>query len=273
MKLVQELAGHVQSPETHRLVDRESVQMWQDGRECHEWVLKPVYSRFAARTLIAPSARQVEALTPSQSDPWVAQRRVVGQEYSTYSIAIEGRVTAHVCYRSEYRAGPGSGIYFVAVEQQAIQNFVEGFVAQHRFTGQIGFDFIADSTDSQARVFVLECNPRATSGLHLLHDKAVADAFDASATGLITPVPGEHAMLGSIMMLYAFPQAIRQSQWKRFWRDMRKGRDVIFDWRDVWPAILSPLSLLEVIVTALKTGKPLTNASTYDIEWNGEPLT
>lgn len=272
-KLVGDLGDNVQSPETHLLINRESVCNWQLDRDCYEWVFKPVYSRFAARTLIAPSASQVDAITPSGADPWVAQRRIIGQEYSTYSIAIKGRVTAHACYRSDYRAGPGSGIYFVAIEQQAIQNFVERFVAKYCFTGQIGFDFMADATSPQSRVFVLECNPRATSGLHLLRGQSVANAFFAESPDSIRPVPGDRAMLASIMMLYALPHAIRQLHWKRFWQDMHQARDVIYDRRDLWPTMLSPLSLVEVIMTALKTGKPLTHAATFDIEWNGEPLT
>lgn len=269
VNLVAELGNQVRAPETHLLVNRADVIRWQKDRIYEEWVLKPVYSRFAARTLIGPSRNELEALEPTERDRWVAQQRIRGQEYSTYGVAIQGRLTAHVCYRSLYRAGPGSGIYFVAIKHHPIQQFVEDFVAKLHFTGQIGFDFIEDA---HGQSFVLECNPRATSGLHLLHDRPLAEVFTAEVTSLLEPCFSSPAMLGSIMMLYALPQAIVRRELRRLFKSMREARDVIYDRRDPWPALLSPLSLVEVVVTAVKTRKPLTHAATYDIEWNGESL-
>jgi hypothetical protein len=269
VNLVTALADEVRAPQSHLLDDQDDARRWQTEQSLEDWVFKPVYSRFAARTLIGPTASELGIMQPCDSDRWIAQRRIRGQEYSTYSIAIDGRLTAHACYRSQYRAGPGSGIYFVAVEQPKIQTFVTKFVAEQRFTGQIGFDFIEDS---QGQVFVLECNPRATSGMHLLNDLPVATAFSPEMTELLSPPAGSRAMLASIMMLYAFPQAVKLGELAALFKAMREARDVIFDRKDFWPALLSPLSLVEVIVTALRTRKPLTHAATFDIEWNGEPL-
>jgi hypothetical protein len=269
VNLVANLGEQVQAPETCLLSDRDDVIRWQKDRTYEEWVLKPVYSRFAARTLIGPTANELETLEPNAADRWVAQQRIRGQEYSTYSVAIQGRLTAHVCYRSLYRAGPGSGIYFIAVKHQPVHQFVEQFVAQQHFTGQIGFDFIEDA---HGQAFVLECNPRATSGLHLLHGQPLADAFSVETTSLLEPPQDIPAMLASIMMLYAFPQAIVRWELRSLFKAMREARDVIYDRKDPWPAICSPLSLVEVIITAFRTRKPLTHAATYDIEWNGESL-
>jgi hypothetical protein len=78
-----------------------------------------------------------------------------------YSIAHAGRLQAHACYKSLYRAGQGSGIYIQPVQLGAVKQFVETFVTQTEFTGQTGFDL----TESDGNDFcAIEGNPRATSG-------------------------------------------------------------------------------------------------------------
>ena len=85
--------------------------------EAAEWVFKPVYSRFASHTKVGPSAAEVLTIEPTPACRWIAQRRIFGVEHSTYGVAHAGRLRAHVIYRSAYRVGLGSGIYFSACAQ------------------------------------------------------------------------------------------------------------------------------------------------------------
>jgi hypothetical protein len=227
-----------------------------------------VYSRFAARTLIGPAIAELLSVVPDESDPWVAQRRIRGQEYSTYSVVQAGRIRAHVCYRSEYRAGKGSGIYFVPHNEPRIQNFIKQFVEEFAYTGQIGFDFMEDK---DGKLYVLECNPRATSGLHLLDSEPLADAFLHATGPLLTSSSTKPAMLAAIMMLYFLPVVRSGAPWTLY-RNVLRARDIMFHWNDPLPALASPIALAEVFVTACRTGKPMTTAATFDIEWNGGPL-
>ena len=139
---------------------------------------------------------------------------------------------------------------------------------QYAYTGQIGFDFIVDQ---DGRLFVLECNPRATSGLHLLNNEPLADAFLESNGPLLRPTSSKPAMLAAIMMLYLLPVVRSGPPWTLY-RNMWRARDIIFNWNDLLPVLAAPITLAEVFVTACRTGKPMTTAATFDIEWNGEPL-
>jgi predicted ATP-grasp superfamily ATP-dependent carboligase len=272
VELVNGIAGSAIAPESYQVASAEELEPWAMRDDTAEWVFKPIYSRFAARTLIGPTTTEVARLRPTKSDVWLAQRRIHGQEYSTYGIARAGRLQAHVCYRSKYRAGPGSGIYFIAEDHPIIPTFVSEFVRRISFTGQIGFDFIA----ADDRLYVLECNPRATSGLHLLTGDQLVDSFLGSdlddVSPLHEPTSNQPQMLGAIMLMYALPQVFRRGGLVELVRDLSCARDVMFAWDDPLPTLLAPLSLVEVMYTALKTRKPLTRAATFDIEWNGEPL-
>ena len=97
------IAGPATAPETHLLKRPDDLTPWIGNPESVDWVFKPVFSRFASRTLIGPTNAELTAVVPTETDRWVAQRRVRGQEYSTYSVVQEGQIRAHVCYRSEYR--------------------------------------------------------------------------------------------------------------------------------------------------------------------------
>ena len=266
---VSNLKGSVQAPETHLVASQEELSPWIAHPQLSDWVFKPVYSRFASRTLVGPTGQEIAKLCPTATDPWVAQRRIVGQEFSTYSLAHQGKLRAHACYRSKYRAGLGSGIYFLAVDDARIREFVQTFVAKQDFTGQLGFDLIQGQ---DGKLYVLECNPRATSGLHMLAVEPLASAFLECSGPLLEPTSMTPAMLASVMLLFPIPQTLRRGGFLTLFKDMLAARDVMFAWNDPMPALLSPLSILEVLVTACRTGKPLTRAATFDIEWNGEPM-
>ncbi len=119
---------------------------------------------------------------------WLAQQYVQGKEVASYSLAQNGQLIAHTCYQANCRANAngangmhqqpeqqqsqqtGASLDFQCVAIPQIVDFVQAVIKQCHYTGQIGFDFIQDQ---QGQWWVLECNPRATSGIHLLADDLV----------------------------------------------------------------------------------------------------
>ena len=243
------------------------------ARESRSWVFKPVYSRSASRTLVRPSAGAVERLALDPVNPWLAQRFVAGRELSSYSFAVRGRLQAHVLYYSRHRAGLAAGIYFVPEENATARCFVAGLTAHLGFTGQIAFDFI-ECADT-GRLFVLECNPRATSGVHLLDpdfDLGAALCGDADE-----PPPGAVAyfprppMVGAAMLIVGLGQAVRMGRLASWWRDFAAGRDVVFTRDDPLPCLGQLASLAELAVAGWRRRAGMLAAASADIEWNGSP--
>ena len=258
-------------PETHLIESTDQLQGFQT--DSIDWVFKPVYSRFATRALIGPQPAQLGSIKPAPKMQWVAQRRIRGQEYSTYGIAHAGVLQAHVCYRSLYRVGQGSGIYFEPVQSDVIRQFVETFVRQTQFTGQIGFDLI--ETD-QADLFAIEANPRATSGVHLfgktdaLIKAIVGDAMFGCAEQLVVPTDFRPVMVEFAMPLWGFIDALRRRSVRHYFPDLCSARFATFSLSDVLPTLALPLSLMELGAMAMRRRCSLVRASTVDIEWNGQ---
>ncbi|MBA3531739.1 MAG: carbamoylphosphate synthase large subunit, partial [Ardenticatenales bacterium] len=169
--------------------------------EGQEIVFKPVYSRFAAKTMLCPRPADALTLRPTPQQPWITQHFVAGRQICTYSIAHQGRIVAHAAYPTEFSAGQGATIRFRAIDHPASAAWVEAFVAQEGFTGQIAFDFIETP---QGALYALECNPRLTSGIHLLAEHPdLPLAFLGEITERITPLGAAPSMLALAMLLYA----------------------------------------------------------------------
>lgn len=230
-------------------------------------VLKPVYSRFASRTLILPALRETLP-TLKLDSPWIAQEFIPGRQFCTYSVCLNGRITAHAAYPTTFTAGQGATIAFQPVDHPAVFEWVRTFVKHFDVTGQMAFDFI-ESQDGV--VYALECNPRATSGAHLLTPSPrFVEAFFDDEMDCISPEPQVSRMLGTAMLLYGLPSAIKHGRLREWARTFFHSDDVIFDPKDPLPFLLQWRSILAYVILGWKKRISALEASTFDIEWNGE---
>ncbi len=261
----------VKVPESFLFSSRMELDTFLAAYGCSDFVFKPVYSRFASETLVAPDRSTVDQISVSLDKPWIAQRRVLGQEFSTYSIARDGQLLAHCTYRSVFRAGVGSGICFQSVDQPLIVEFTKQFVERFRFTGQIGFDFMIDSS---CQFWVLEGNPRTTSGLHLLpNDNSLVQAIKGNASdGLIEPRDSVWQQVFVAMLFFGLGDALKKRKIGSYLQQWLTSRDVVFRWSDPLPFLALPLTLGELYWLSLRRRVNLRQATTVDIEYNGECL-
>jgi predicted ATP-grasp superfamily ATP-dependent carboligase len=253
-------------PPTTLLTSPSKVQAALAGGR--ELVLKPAYSRFASQTLIRPTADAAARIDVSERRPWVAQVFVPGRLVCTYSVAHRGRVTAHAAYAAEYKFGLGAAVAFASVEHPATTAWVEAFVRAEGFTGQIAFDFI-EAADGA--VYAIECNPRATSGVHLFADTpAFVDAFLGARPGVLHPRGGRTVLYAMLMAGYA-PKAAHSWAGLRRWAGVfTSGRDVFFRRDDPLPFLGQFATFAALAWRGRGRRIPLSEAATLDIEWNGD---
>lgn len=252
------------APETRLLETPEAVTALT--HEVENWVFKPAYSRFANRTLICPTPHALRAVCPTHAHPWVAQRFVAGLEHCSYSLLTDGRLTAHACYHPRYRVGRGSGIWFEPTDPAPIRAFLECFGAATGYSGQIAFDFIEDAG---GHCHVLECNPRATSGVHLFDDQPEAlVAALLGRNGVLTPTQTPR-MVAFAMLLFGVPRGLFAPA---FWRDYAAARDVVARPGDLGPLVAQIPGLLEIVGRALWLRRGILAAATADIEWDGQVI-
>ncbi|WP_131794564.1 ATP-grasp domain-containing protein [Fluoribacter gormanii] len=226
-------------------------------------VLKPVFSRFGSHTLIKPSQKVIANL--KINEPYIAQHFIQGKEYSTYAIAHKGEVLIQSCYYSKYKAGRSTGIYFEPAEIKSITEFIKIFCKRYQFSGQIAFDFILMND----KAYVLECNPRVTSGFHLLTDKI--DWHSILSGQRQYDIPNmQHMqpfMLGQGMMLHCLKYILKNPL--QYIKDYRRAHDVLKHKAYPLFKLKSMLMMLNVLCRVIRVRKGFYPASTYDIDFNG----
>lgn len=189
-------------------------------------VLKRRFSRSGCGVQVVRTP-PVSALAPG---PWVAQPLVAGRELCAFVIAHQGRVLAHVTYLPRFRFPLGPGFYFEPVTHEPSRVWMERFVRGHRLTGNFGVDFM-DADDGA--LYPLECNPRATSGVHLFATNgALADAYLGRAAA---SAGGRPAMIAPVMLTVGLAQARSLAALGGWLRAFVRARDVVAARRDRGP--------------------------------------
>lgn len=267
------LAGKlpISAPSTERIASVEELEIFLESSG--EWVFKAAWSRFAARTLVKPTRQAMRNFAAkhgiSPAVPLLAQQYVAGDEYCTFGIFYDGILTAHCCYRPRYRAGIGAGIYLEPARIEELEVFARVFGQKTGYTGQAGFDFIHTA---KGQWQVLECNPRATSGVHFFTEcrkEFVATLMgNGPKSGGILRGDEHPRMLTPALLLYAGRNALRTA----FWRDVlrRRARDFLWDPADPAPSFAQFVTFGDFLRTAIRRNISVLEATTHDIEWNGE---
>lgn len=252
----------ISTPKTFLIDEQLCVNELDDIR----YVLKPVYSRFATHVTLNANKNQIIELQKLKPNQYIAQEFIDGVEYSTYGVALKGRLTANVCYHSLYRAGKGAGILFHNVDIPEIVNFIESYVKANAFTGQIAFDFIQDK---KGHIYVIECNPRGTSGLHFYKDEAKFPLAFIDPSVLLIPGKLRYKALKLAVYCFALPKMRNLTGVKEMLEHLSQCHDIVYDKDDKVPAFYQIYSLLTIFIKSLLTMKSPLTISTCDIEFDG----
>lgn len=261
-EVVQDLG--ITIPETHLLESRRDIGWFEEVAE--DWVFKPAYSRFATHTLVGPTSRELRHIKPTPEWPWLIQKRIDGHEFCSYTVAYEGKIRAMTLYDIKYRLHQSSGVYFERIRNEAAETFIRNFVEHFNYHGQVGFDFIEMMN---GRVYVIECNPRTTSGMHLMERQPELAASFFPGDSFVVPADEAPACMKPVMWTYIMPRMLLKGKWPTFRKDLDRAQDITYRENDPLPRKKTYLGLSEALWRWAKRGGPFKEACTYDIEWDG----
>ncbi|WP_031236570.1 ATP-grasp domain-containing protein [Asticcacaulis sp. AC460] len=238
-------------PQTRRLSPGEDA-------EPGDWVYKPEYSRFGRRLVIQP--RQAQALARDPKNPWLRQAWIPGEDVCFHAIARDGALRAFAAYRSSWRTRGGASYYFDPLEPelaQRLEAMAARLAAALNLTGQFACDL---RHDPDGRLWLIECNPRATSGLHLLaHDPgALSDAFTGGGDSILRS-DGRATCIGPAMWLYG----LRPGRYRPWRTDLRRARNVF-----AGVTCAAVLDTMGFSLRAALAGRNLQDFLTADMECN-----
>lgn len=256
----------VDAPRSSPLTMRGDVDRLQDTERL---VVKPEFSRFGTRTLVAPSRTRLGSVHPTSATRWVAQERIEGSELSVWSVIRGGRLVACAVYEPLLRQSNSASYAFRAVDRPDVREAAERIGRAVGEDGQLSYDVIVTS---DGRVAPVECNPRTVSGVHLF-DGGPEIAHAMLGDGALSePVPGTVRFLGPAMALIGLPVALATGDLSRWMRVWRSGVDVTGRLGDRGPALGVLLDAGRFGTLGLGRLRSPTGETTDDIEWNGEVM-
>lgn len=224
-------------------------------------VFKREFSRFGESILIKP---KIASFLEIKNNPMLAQEYIEGVDYSFYSLVCNHQILLFSAYKSNWRTKGGAAICFETIDidiaiaakniAQKIGQKIDGFV-------QISCDF---RIDKNGKIWLIECNPRATSGIHnIIYDwSKINSAFIEKKPQEIIP---KGAKIGIAMIVYGFFTALKNNEIGKFIKDYKSHRDCLKNVQ-----IYSFFDALKYMIGARQNNMTLSQFLTHDIEYNGE---
>lgn len=226
-------------------------------------IMKPVFSRFGAQIIMDVSKDGPRSLDGTTQ--WVQQQRLDGKPFCNYAVAKDGTLLAHSAYHAKTRIKNSAALRMEALDRPDLLAFTQAFVREHCYTGQVAFDFI-ETADG---VFVIECNPRATSGIFFLCLEDLSEALVSQKS--VGRAPHKEVAFKQVMRLYSALGLLHTEDHCQT-TEVGQVMDILAAPGYPMPGPIASVALLELAWRRIRHGLKLTEASTHDIEWNGEPI-
>ncbi|MBX9663213.1 ATP-grasp domain-containing protein [Novosphingobium sp.] len=229
---------------------------------CGPVVVKPVFSCSGNGLSILHGGEPLPLADPAR--PAVVQRFVEGREHSTCTIAQGGRVVATMVYRGALMSG-SVAVAFERVEVPAIDAWIARFVGETGWSGFISFDFIVDAAGVP---YAIECNPRATSGVHFWEPEDIARAvLDPGWSSPVRVRPEQRLQQFYACLTETQGAMLRRKGFVPALKSLVTTRDVSWDWRDPWPFLSMIGTSWPIIWQAITKGARFGEVATADVGW------
>ena len=237
--------------------DDEAVRMAQAGAV----VVKPRHGC---------SGRGVTYLPRGANGPFppgtLVQQQLRGETLSSFSVVRDGVPLSTVVYRAAVLSGSVAAGFERLPEHHRILQWVEGFARQSGHSGFLSFDFIVDEGGEP---WAIECNPRATSGIHFLRPEPLARAI---VDGVATDRPFRDVL--KLQEAYScftatLASLLRPATFRRNLKFLRTARDISWSADDPWPFLLMMINSWRIVTLAAFRRKTFAEVATLDVEWPG----
>jgi len=203
----------------------------------------------------------------SASNDTLVQEKLEGALVSSLSLVHDGRELGTVFYRGTVFAGTVAICFERLDEAPSAQRWVSKFVSGSAYSGFLAFDFIVDER-GEARA--IECNPRATSGLHFFEPAALGRALlEPQSVTEIALVEKRRFQWALSTLTETYAALFRPREFRRRFAELASARDVLWSLRDPLPFLLMTPMSWEILWPAMTSATTLGEATQRDIAWFG----
>lgn len=210
----------------------------------------------------------VDECHPTPEQPWIVQPFTGGPMVCSYSIVVNGRITAHSTYRAPEQWEHSTGIGFLSVDSTDTLAYAQRLVdaLDPTYTGQLSFDWV----DHEGGLLAIECNPRPTSGVILMDAEDFCNGIAGNVAETAVVAPGHTRQIKLAVLADSFVEPL--SHLHTSLSDLIRVRDIGAGWHDGIAMLWAPASLVHGAKLARGEHEAILAALGEDIVWNGEPI-
>lgn len=231
-----------------------------------DYVLKRCYSRGGNRVIFAGAGTDPQSCDVPFDGSWLIQKTISGETLCSFSVVQHGRLMKTQLYRPSVTLG-SIGVVFQSIRDERIESWIEIFARKSGYHGFLSFDF---QRTADGEIFALECNPRITSGIHLVNPDVLAQAI----LNPLRPLPKKASRSRAQIVLgvmTALPDLVSSPRLAlKTLRECLRARDVMFAWSDLWPLLYQIKCYLYFFKICRRERFPLSSCAMDGIEWNDE---
>jgi len=233
-----------------------------------EYALKPVFGRALSGIYHLKPGQPLPEADIREDQQYIAQEWIYGDQLCSYAVARKGEIKASVVYPVIDTIDGSSCVYFTSIEHAKAKQFMEQFARAYNITGQIAFDFI----ETPDKLYVLECNPRATSGIHLFKGTPwLAEAFtDPNATRHDAKVGMSRQLVPGMLMWEH--SSVSGKQRIQHTKRLLRTRDVTLGATDPFPAVMQPFLYITYVKRCRAQKLKLKELFQWDMIWEPTQL-
>lgn len=230
------------------------------------YILKPAYSRFGNNVQLLNHQQLLTIdLSLYQKETYILQEFIEGQEICITTECFKGKLQSYAAYLTSITASR-TNLFFKHYDNLHIQKKVARIAESLDYTGFLSFDAILSSDN---KFYLIECNPRLTSGIHLF---SVSDIIETSCTLASTnSSPSTPNLQRQMSLKLALISSLYSHPLRRV-KALLTTKDIIFDSKDLKPSLYQFWSYAILVYDALKNHMPIVDIMTYDIEFNEDDL-
>ena len=187
---------------------------------------------------------------------------------STFTLARAGESRITVTYRGAVMQGTVAVCFERIDTPPAVQAWVSTMVRHTGFDGFISFDLIEDAAGD---ISGIECNPRATSGLHFVEPAGLAQALLDPSSDLPLAYKSERFMQQFYPCLTETQRTMfGHGPFRQNLRYLIAARDVTWSSRDPWPLVSQPWTSWPIIEQSLRRRCSFGEVAMLDLAWGGD---
>ena len=210
--------------------------------------------------------RQKGEILDAREPGLIVQEQIQGRHMSSLSLLKNGNDLCTVLYEGRVFADT------VAVCSQRIDvlprisEWIKKFALAGKLTGFFALDFILDE---QEIPWVIECNPRVTSGIHFFDNRSTANALlnpQLEVAVTLKRSPARYQWSYSTLT-EVWRSVFQPKEFLRKFKELINARDAVWDKNDPWPFILMMPMSSEIMWKAMTSSMTLGEVSQLDIAW------